>query len=321
MSRILRSCALMLVVFSAFAAWADFIRGVVRYPNGEPADHVIVRLRSDTIAFDTQTETDVQGKFDFDGLVPSRYRLTIEGQNFVPYSSLIDISMSHRSNELITLRPLKEPAKETPPSGSVSVTGLVPAEARKEFEAGQKDDKNPDEAIKHFRKAIQLYDKYAEAYFALGLIYMDQRKLDDSQAALQKSTELAPNSPQAYLTLGAVYNQEKKFDDAEKALTHGLQINPDDAQGQTDLARTYWSEGKWQDAEPHAQKAVTLNPNLATAHILMGNIDLRKRDNAAALKEFNEYLRIDPQGPMAEPVRQMVAKIEAAMKPAEEQKK
>jgi protein O-GlcNAc transferase len=153
----------------------------------------------------------------------------------------------------------------------------------------------------------------------LGLVYLDQRKLDDSQATLQKSVELDPRLAQGYLALGAVYNQEQKYGEAEKELTHGLELKPDDAQGHNDLARAYWAMGRWQDAEPHAQKAVALNPALAQAHVLLGNIDLRKRDNVAALKEFNEYLRLDPQGPMAAPVRQVVGKIEAALKQAEKQ--
>jgi hypothetical protein len=41
---------------------------------------------------------------------------------------------------------------------------------------------------------------------------------------------------------------------------------------------------------------------------------LQKRDNASALKEFNEYLRLEPQGPMSEGVRTMIGKIEKAPK-------
>jgi tetratricopeptide (TPR) repeat protein len=324
MSQILRRFVFVLLVATSFTAWADLIRGTIRYSNGQPADHVIIRLRSDTISFDSQTQSDMQGKFEFDGLPPSRYRLTIEGQGFRPYSNTMDISMSHMANELITLRLIKEPANEAPPSGSISATNPVPPAAQKEFDAGKKsldEKKDADDSIKHFRKATELYDKYAEAYFMLGVVYMDQRKLEDAQTALTKSTELAPSAPSGYLALGALYNQEKKFDDAEKVLAKGLELDPNDAQGHTDLARTYWAMGKWQDAEPHAQKAVAIKPDLAQAHIVLGNIDLRKRDNAGALKEFNEYLRIEPQGPMAEPVRQVVAKIEAAQKQGEEQKK
>ena len=40
---------------------------------------------------------------------------------------------------------------------------------------------------------------------------------------------------------------------------------------------------------------------------------LRKRDAAEALQEFKEYLRLEPNGPLAEPVREMVNKIEKAL--------
>jgi len=39
---------------------------------------------------------------------------------------------------------------------------------------------------------------------------------------------------------------------------------------------------------------------------------LQKRDTPGALKEFNEYLRLDPQGSMSGSVRAMVSKLEKA---------
>jgi TolA-binding protein len=45
----------------------------------------------------------------------------------------------------------------------------------------------------------------------------------------------------------------------------------------------------------------------------MGNIYLRERDANSALKEFQEYLRLDPQGQQAPAVQQMVAKIQNAL--------
>jgi hypothetical protein len=45
----------------------------------------------------------------------------------------------------------------------------------------------------------------------------------------------------------------------------------------------------------------------------MGNILLKKRDAEGALREFQEYLRLDPNGPMAAAVRDVVAKIQKAL--------
>ena len=103
-------------------SWAGFIRGVVHYDNGRPADHVVLRIRSDLVtAYQAEVSTDVQGKFDFDGLPDSRFHLTIEGQGFVPYENAIDISMTKMAYEMITLRLNKDPAaKEVPPEGPKS---------------------------------------------------------------------------------------------------------------------------------------------------------------------------------------------------------
>jgi len=133
------------------------------------------------------------------------------------------------------------------------------------------------------------------------------------QAALQQSVTLDSKSAPAYLALGAVFNQEKKYEDAEKALTRGLEINPAAGEGQYELAKTYWALGRWQDAEPHALKAAALQPAMAPVHVLLGNIALRKRDAPGALKEFQEYLRLDPKGPMAEGTQAMVKKIQDSM--------
>jgi tetratricopeptide (TPR) repeat protein len=312
--------ALATMVVASVPAWAAFIKGQVRYEDGRFAERIVVRLRSDKIAFQTEATTDTQGKFDFDGLSPSTYHLTIEGQGVRPYESVIDITMSKMSYEQITLKFAKDrSAGAVPPEGpggSLSADS-IPAAARKEYDEGQKainEKKDADAATKHFRKAIQLYGKYSEAYLALGLLYMDLGKFDDAQPALQAANDITPTAPGGYLALGTMYNAQKKYDDAEKALTHGLELKPDVPDGQYELAKTYWATGKWQDAEPHAQKAVALAPGMAPPHVLLGNIALRKQDPLGAVKEFQEYLRLDPKGPMAAGVSQMIQKIEASQK-------
>jgi len=322
MRRTLRSLALGMAVLGSTAAWAGFIRGQVFYSDGRMADHVVVRLRSDKIDYMDEQTTDPRGRFSFDGLNPSTYTLTIEGQGFKPYSKFIDISMSKMSTELITLQPDRvHDAPATAPKGTDATVSAreaeIPPAAKKEYDAAQKsvnENKDADGGVKHYQKAIQIYDKYADAHLALGLLYLDLRKFDEAQPALQKFIELSPNAPGGYLALGTLFNLEKKYDDAEKALTHGLQLNPDVADGQYELAKTYWATGKWQDAEPHAQKAATLAPTMAPPHVLLGNIALRKQDTVGAVKEFQEYLKLDPNGPMAGGVKQMIEKIEANQK-------
>jgi tetratricopeptide (TPR) repeat protein len=319
MSRILRQFGLALVVCSSVTAWAGFIRGQVKYENGQPADHVVIRLRSDVIAFQTEMQTDPQGKFDFDGLPLSTFHLTIEGQGFRPYSSNIDISMSKMAYEQITLKLDKEPeAKSVPPEGPAGSLNAriaqIPPAARKEFEAGKRrmDAHDIAGSVPHFHKAIALYPQYAEAYQLLGVVHLESGKLQEAEPELQKSTEIEPNLSTAHFALGVCRNLMAKYGEAETVLLRGLELDPEAADGHYELAKTYWMLGRVQAAETQAEKAVSLRPGLAGAHILLGDIDLHKRDAQGALKEYKEALRLDPKGPMAAPTQQMINKIEQA---------
>ena len=302
-------------------AWAGFIRGQVTYADHRPADHVIVRLRSEMIAYQTETQTDTQGKFDFDGLPLSTYHLTIEGQGFIPYSNVIDISMSKMAYEQITLRLDKDPdPKAVPPGGANDQLSVrivqIPPKARKEFEAGKMSMQAQDVpgSIQHFQKAIELYPKYAEAYQLLGVMHLQTGKLKDAEEELQKATEIEPNLSTAYFALGICRNEMAKYPDAEVALSRGLELDPKSPDGHYHIAEAYWNLGRWQESEQHASKALALKPDMAPAHVLLGNSLLRKHDAPGALKEFKEYLRLEPQGLYATGTRAAVERLEKGLK-------
>jgi tetratricopeptide (TPR) repeat protein len=321
MPRILRLLVFTLLVSTPIISLAqNFIRGQVRFTSQQPADHVIIRLRSDQIAFQTETQTDIQGKFAFDGLFPTTYHLTIEGQGFRPYSSDIDISMSKMSYEQITLQLDKEPeAKAVPeegPAGSLNARiAQIPPKARKEFDAGKHRMQAQDAvgSVQHFQKAIELYPQYAEAYQLLGVVHLEGGKFGEAEPELQKAVEIEPHLSTAQFALGICRNQMAKYADAETALLRGLDLDPESPDGHYELAKTYWALKRWQDAEPHAQKAVTLKPDIAGAHVLLGDIALRKREAQRALDEYKDALRLDPKGPMAAATQRMVSKIEQEM--------
>jgi len=72
-----------------------------------------------------------------------------------------------------------------------------------------------------------------------------------------------------------------------------------------------WAPGRWQDAAPHATAAVAAMPDLAAAHVLLGNILLRKQELDGALREYQTYLRLEPDGSMAAGTREMIEKIKS----------
>jgi len=220
---------------------------------------------------------------------------------------------------------LKPDPGAAPADSSVAATGNsvsaadlgVPGNARREFEKGESALKQSklDAGISHLRKAIKLYEPYPQAYTLLGTAYLEQKNWKAAETALQKATSLDANASDAYLALGALFNQAKEYSRAETALLRGLELKPDASAGHYELAKTYWELGRWREAAPHARKAVAGMPDIAGPHALLGNIFLRERNAQSALHEYQEYLRLDPDGSMAPGVRQMIEKLQKALHP------
>lgn len=292
----------------------------VRYPGGARArEGAMVTLESEKSGLVGQTQTDTMGKASFHVSTMDVFVVTVKEPGYDTFSQRVDLTMTPNAYVMADLkpRPGSEASAAAAPAGTTPAElASVPENARKEYEEGQKlaqEKHDSSGSIKHFKKAIDLYKDFPQAYLMLGLAYLDQKKYPDAQSALEKSVKLAPDSAAAYFALGAAQNQQKNFADAEKTLTKGLQLSPDTIEGHYELGKALYSQGKWQEAEPHITKVTTTKPDMAAAHVLMGNILLHKNDPQDAVKEFQEYLKLDPNGPMAEPTKAAVEKLEKRM--------
>jgi tetratricopeptide (TPR) repeat protein len=80
-----------------------------------------------------------------------------------------------------------------------------------------------------FRKAIELDETYAEAYFNLGLLLADDGQSEEAERLLRTATQLTPNSHKAHGRLGILLQQLGKYSEAEKELRRAIEIDPTDA--------------------------------------------------------------------------------------------
>ena len=295
----------------------------VRYADGRPGPRGIhVRLESAEGGAEADLETIEGGKCQFQQSTSGVFLVRIAEGDYKEVSARVELIHNPMAYVVLDLIPLKkEPKPEVTvpqgdPTDAVSVKDLaIPEPARLEFSKGEEamHSKNADESVKHFQKAIKLYDAYPQAYRMLGDAFVEKQQWPEAETALKKSIELQPDLAPAYFDLGALRNQTKNYSGAEEALKKGLELTPDATVGKYELAKTYWAMGRWQDAAPLAADTVKALPDLAAAHVLLANIRLKQRDAPGALHEYQEYLRIEPQGTMAPQVRDMVEKLQKAL--------
>ncbi|MCU1331735.1 MAG: Translation elongation factor [Candidatus Angelobacter sp.] len=168
-------------------------------------------------------------------------------------------------------------------------------------------------SIDEFKRAAKLDPWYGKAYMLLGLAQMQLQKWSDAQWAFEEAGKVEPGNAKAYLGAGSALNEQKNYSEAQKALQHSLEIRPDSAEAHYELARTLWGLGKLQAAEPHVRQAIELNKDYAGPHALMGNIYLQRQDAEAALAEFEECLRLDPEGSFAPSAKEIIAQLKKAL--------
>ncbi|HZE24053.1 MAG TPA: tetratricopeptide repeat protein [Blattabacteriaceae bacterium] len=168
-------------------------------------------------------------------------------------------------------------------------------------------------SIDEFKRAAKLDPWYGQAYMLLGLAQMQLQQWSDAQWAFEEAAKVEPGNAKAYLGAGSALNEEKNYLEAQKALQQSLEIRPDSAEAHYELARSLWGLGKWQAAEPHVRQAIQLNKDYAGPHALMGNIYLQRDDAEAALAEFQEYLRLDPEGSLAPSVKEIIAQLKKTL--------
>jgi tetratricopeptide (TPR) repeat protein len=168
-------------------------------------------------------------------------------------------------------------------------------------------------SIDEFKKAIKLDPWYGQAYMLLGLAQMQLQQWSDAQWAFEEAAKVEPGNAKAYLGAGSALNEQKDYAEAQKPLQRSLEIRPDSAEAHYELARSLWGLGKWQAADPHVRQAIELNKDYAGPHALMGNIYIERQDPEAALAEFEEYLRLDPDGTLAPSVKEIIAQLKKAL--------
>ena len=159
-----------------------------------------------------------------------------------------------------------------------------------------------EQAIAHFRQAMNIRPNYAQARYNLGIALRLQGKLDEAIKQYQQVLQLEPEHIEARNNLGNVLAEQGQLDEAIKQFRKALQIDAHDAKTHNNLGAALESRGELDEAIQHHRRALQLRPdyieainNLAVALGIQGKIeesirlyrDALVRDPEFALIHFN----------------------------------
>jgi tetratricopeptide (TPR) repeat protein len=335
---------------SVFAQATGTVKGVCTDLEGKPIAGATVEYRSVETGRKYSLKTNNKGEFFSLGVSPGKYDVTLsrDGKELFHFNG-VPVTLNEETN-VLNFDLKKEQARAAQGQGlspeqlkqqqeqqakvakeNANIKGLNEklALSRQAMAAG-----NFDQAVQAMTEATQMDATKDLIWFTLGDAYSGAAKklaaTDRAAAkteyakaveAYQKAVAIKPTADY-YNNMAQAMAGAGQLDDAVKAYNQAAQLDP------TRASMFYFNEGavqtnsgKIDDAIDSFKKVIASDPNKADAYYWMGVNMIGKAtlkgDKMVApegtAEAFNKYLELQPNGPFAEPAKQMLASIGATV--------
>lgn len=203
----------------------------------------------------------------------------------------------------------------------------APAGARKAYEKGLAAASHGKlaDAQNYFEKAVQIYPKFANAWFELGTVLRKQNERDAARDAFVNATTADAKFLPPYLPLAAMAYEARNWTEVLNLVNHALDLEPfkhthgdlldldtfDYAAAYFYQAAANYQLNRIDEAEKSALQAERqLRNRTPQLHLLLAEILTRKEKYAAAIAELQTYLELVPHAKEADLVRERLATLQ-----------
>ncbi|HSE83354.1 MAG TPA: tetratricopeptide repeat protein [Thermodesulfobacteriota bacterium] len=181
------------------------------------------------------------------------------------------------------------------------------SKAEKHYEKGRKaylllSPEGFEDAVKHYKEAIEADPDFAPAYAGLGEVYSfigyfkreDREDYEDaynrSHENIVRALQLDEDSLESQRALALSYLHLQRKKDAQTAAERALALNPNDAESHYIL----WAAGERDPKSPIIKKALELDPSLIVAHVDLGSTYFfQKSDYEKAAEHYKHAVEIN----------------------------
>ena len=164
-------------------------------------------------------------------------------------------------------------------------------------------------AIRMFRKAIELDEKYALAFAGLADAYSylfryvdgSRQNAEQARTASDQAISLDPDSAEARASRGLAMLINEEYAEAESEFRKAIELNPNLFEAYYYFGLALTSQGQFADAADRYRKAVAINPAdyqsqvfLAQAYASLGRRHDEMKARLAAIEVIERHLKIFP---------------------------
>ncbi|MGI9243596.1 MAG: tetratricopeptide repeat protein, partial [Verrucomicrobiales bacterium] len=156
-----------------------------------------------------------------------------------------------------------------------------------------------EEAIRHYRAALQMEPEYGQALTGLGAIFLMRKRIDEAEVMFQKALEIDPNHATALVNLAMIDQSRGERDKALGRLEKVIARNPDYAEAHMNIGSLLASEGRHQKAIQHLSKAAELSPRRPAVRLNLATVYMETQRWNEAEQQFRQVLQQNPNSAYA----------------------
>lgn len=199
---------------------------------------------------------------------------------------------------------------------TVSAISLAaPKDARKAFDKARDSFKKNkvDDAAKNYQKAVDLYPKYATAWYELGRIHAAQGRPDDARKAFESARESDPKYVEPYIQIALLASKNMQWREVADLTDRAIKLDAFDyPQAFFFNAVANYNLKNVDAAEKSAREAERLDTRhqFPQASHLLGVILAQRQDYTGAAEHMRSYLKLAPNAADADNVRKQLDQVE-----------
>ncbi len=154
-----------------------------------------------------------------------------------------------------------------------------------------------DEVLK---AAVHNVGESARLHTARGVVYAQLERLEESASEFEKASRLASGNELAAMGLNLTLQQEGRLAEAVQLLREQLKKNPAQPDLNYLLAQALMRQGvapdtpDFEEARRSLERAIAADPESARSHAALGQLYLKGGETAAAIKQLERSLELDP---------------------------